>query len=226
MGENMSVLINKLYKMKSIKRQNTNNDLKSPNWNTIPTKGMNVPSDKELEVKIKELARREAHAKTDREFNEIEQERKQLNAQYLSKVSPDRKALYKDVLEEVNKSKYGNNSKKTKPLSELNLVNILMEKENGKRETYLKSGGFLEEVYNSNGGYEYNIKVNNNVVLGTINGNWTYALTPAEQVRQTEFNNIYYNSCQAEKNEQVKGNLRPSSYFKNGNIESTFDIKA
>ena len=54
MGENMSVLINKLYKMKSIKRQNTNNDLKSPNWNTIPTKGMNVPSDKELEVKIKE----------------------------------------------------------------------------------------------------------------------------------------------------------------------------
>ena len=112
MGENMSVLINKVYKMKSIKRQNTNNDLKSPNWNTIPTKGMNVPSDKELEVKIKELARREAHAKTDREFNEIEQERKQLNAQYLSKVSPDRKALYKDVLEEVNKSKYGNNSKK------------------------------------------------------------------------------------------------------------------
>ena len=65
MGENMSVLINKLYKMKSIKRQNTNNDLKSPNWNTIPTKGMNVPSDKELEVKIKELARREAHAKTE-----------------------------------------------------------------------------------------------------------------------------------------------------------------
>lgn len=166
----MGISINQVNEGQKITR--TKKDaLKTPNWSVIPTKGMQIPSDEELIEKIKNLAKREAVAKTNKEFEVIEEERKKLNAQFLSKVSPDRKSL-------------------------------------------------------SKGGYDYDIKANNNVVLGSINGNWTYSLTPAEQIRQDEFNKIYYNSCQCEKAERMRGVLRPSSYFKNSNVESNFDIKA
>ncbi len=95
-----------------------------------------------------------------------------------------------------------------------------------KKEIKLKSGGTFDAKYNSKGGYDYDLKVNNMVVLGSINGNWTYSLTPSEQVRQDEFNKIYYNSCEGEKAERSRGILRPSSYFKNSNIEPSFDNKA
>ena len=197
--------------------------LNVPNWSVIPTKNMQVPSDKELISKIKELAKKEAVAKTSKDYEAIETERKKLNAQFLSKVSPDRKALYKDAEKEINNMGSKNNNKKVKPLGELNLLEILMR---DKKEIKLKSGGTFDAKYNSKGGYDYDLKVNNMVVLGSINGNWTYSLTPSEQVRQDEFNKIYYNSCEGEKAERSRGILRPSSYFKNSNIEPSFDNKA
>lgn len=197
--------------------------LNVPNWSVIPTKNMQVPSDKELISKIKELAKKEAVAKTSKDYEAIETERKKLNAQFLSKVSPDRKALYKDAEKEINNICSKNNNKKVKPLGELNLLEILMR---DKKEIKLKSGGTFDAKYNSKGGYDYDLKVNNMVVLGSINGNWTYSLTPSEQVRQDEFNKIYYNSCEGEKAERSRGILRPSSYFKNSNIEPSFDNKA
>lgn len=218
----MSILINRTNEVDKV---NTSKKgvLNVPNWSVIPTKGMQVPSDKELISKIKEFAKKEATAKTSKDYEAIETERKKLNAQFLSKVSPDRKALYKDAEKEINNMGSKNNNKKVKPLGELNLLEILMEQ---KKEVKLKSGGTFDAKYNSKGGYDYDIKVNNSVVLGSINGSWTYSLTPAEQVRQDEFNKIYYNSCEGEKAERSRGILRPSSYFKNSNIEPSFDNKA
>lgn len=218
----MSILINRTNEVDKV---NTSKKgvLNVPNWSVIPTKGMQVPSDKELISKIKELAKKEATAKTSKDYEAIETERKKLNAQFLSKVSPDRKALYKDAEKEINNMGSKNNNKKVKPLGELNLLEILMEQ---KKEVKLKSGGTFDAKYNSKGGYDYDIKVNNSVVLGSINGSWTYSLTSAEQVRQDEFNKIYYNSCEGEKAERSRGILRPSSYFKNSNIEPSFDNKA
>ncbi|MBE6051386.1 MAG: hypothetical protein E7214_12250 [Clostridium sp.] len=218
----MGILINQVNETQKITRTKRDT-LKTPNWSIIPTKGMQVPSDKELVEKIKNLAKREAVAKTNKEFEVIEAERKKLNAQFLSKVSPDRKSLYKDAEKEINKMKTKNNNKKVKPLADINLLEILMRDKN---EIALKSGGTFEAKYNSKGGYDYDIKADNKVVLGSINGNWTYSLTPAEEVRQDEFNKIYYNSCQGEKAERARGALRPSSYFKNSNVEPSFDIKA
>ena len=97
----MSILINRTNEVDKV---NTSKKgvLNVPNWSVIPTKGMQVPSDKELISKIKELAKKEATAKTSKDYEAIETERKKLNAQFLSKVSPDRKALYKDAEKEIN----------------------------------------------------------------------------------------------------------------------------
>jgi hypothetical protein len=71
-----------------------NTPFSAPNWGKIPTKSEPKMSDEEFENAIRELARKEASqgilAGTD--------ERSQLRRDYISVVSPDRKAMYDESM--------------------------------------------------------------------------------------------------------------------------------
>ena len=73
----------------------TNNG--EPNWSIIPSARKNSKSQSEFVNEIKELARKNATTTNKTELEYIHLKRTQLCAEYMSEVSPDRKALYQQA---------------------------------------------------------------------------------------------------------------------------------
>jgi len=198
----MSISISDSNKIQSISFNNQGG-INTPNWEIIPTKGMQTPSKDELIKQIKALAVKRSEAKTDKDFANVNYQEEKLSAQYLSSVSPDRKTLYKEAVQTIK----GHKQNKDISEGEKTLLDYLNEKDglvsslkNGK--TYpLSSGGSITPITNSRGGYDYDVSVGGNIVLSSNQGlgGWTFTMTPAEMVKRNEFNRIFDSTYTAAK---------------------------
>ena len=70
---------------------------KGPDWSIIPSSGKSSKSKAEFTDEIKELARKAANTTSKAELEYIHRRRTELCAEYMSDVSPDRKALYRQA---------------------------------------------------------------------------------------------------------------------------------
>ena len=68
-----------------------------PDWSIIPSSGKSSKSKAEFTDEIKELARKAANTTNKAELDYIHRRRTELCAEYMSDVSPDRKALYQQA---------------------------------------------------------------------------------------------------------------------------------
>lgn len=107
---------------------------KGPDWSIIPSSGKSSKSKAEFTDEIKELARKAANTTSKAELEYIHRRRTELCAEYMSDVSPDRKALYRQA-ENALKGQGGN--PKCKGSGELTLLYFL-EAADGRAENLPK----------------------------------------------------------------------------------------
>ncbi|WP_107948004.1 hypothetical protein [Lysinibacillus parviboronicapiens] len=183
------------------------NGLNTPNWDVIPTKGMNVPPQDELINQMREVARRTAlAAKSARrngdESTAINLQIEKLLAQYISPVSPDRKALHQQAMKAIKKHESENHMT---PVGDPSLVDYLNKMDNiptaTNKSLSLSGGGIVRPTMNSLGGYDYDVMVGGHTLLASVNGNWHYGLTPAESMKEKEFYQMYWSFVDEAKNE-------------------------
>ena len=207
----MSISISGSNKIQSISFNNRD-EIKAPNWEIIPYKGMQTPSKDELIKQIKDLATKRAEAVTPSDFAYVNQQEAKLSAQYISSVSPDRKTLYKEAIQTIKHQR----SNKENSEGEKTLIDYLNENDgtsnlkNGKPHL-LSSGGSITPICNSRGGYDYDVSVGSNIVLSSNQGlgGWTFTRTPAEMEKKIEFNKIFNSTYNAAKREnQIVSNER------------------
>ena len=199
----MSISISDSNKIQSISVNNSDT-IKAPNWEVIPYKGMQTPSKDELIKQIKYLATKRAQAVTPSDFAYVNYQEEKLSAQYLSSVSPDRKTLYKEAVQTIK----GQKNNKENFEGQKTLIDYLNENDgasslkNGEPHP-LSSGGSITPIWNSRGGYDYDVNVGGNTVLSSNQGlgGWTFTMTPAELQKQNEFNKIFDDTYNAVKHE-------------------------
>ena len=95
---------------------------RGPDWSIIPSSGKSSKSKVELTDEIKELARKAANTTSKAELEYIHRRRTELCAEYMSDVSPDRKALYRQA---ENALKEQGSNPKCKGSGELTLLYFL-----------------------------------------------------------------------------------------------------
>ncbi|MEO4052606.1 hypothetical protein [Solibacillus sp. CAU 1738] len=175
--------------------------MQPPNWERIPTKGMKVLPMDELIERIKELGVRLSKATSEEERDLIYYQTDQLLAQFVSPVSPDRKLLYKQAMQAIR----AHEQEETKPFGESTLVDYLNEYDGIKTAQgyLLASGGTVEPIYRTGGGYDYNINFGGNTVMRSINGQWGCMLTPAELALKDDFYKIFWSSFETAKQEII-----------------------
>lgn len=138
-----------------------------PDWSMIPSAGKSNKSQAEFVSEIKELAQRAANTTSKTELESIHRQRTRLCAEYISDVSPDRKALYQQAKNAV-KSQNGN--PKCKGIGELSLLDFL-ERAEGKNNNLaqkkfaLAGGGTLECPILTGEGYGADISYQGTKVL-------------------------------------------------------------
>ena len=79
-----------------------------PNWSYIPSKGKSTKTQTEFVSEIKKLAQKAANTTSKTELESIHRQRTKLCAEYISDVSPDRKALYQQAKNAVKRQKNSN----------------------------------------------------------------------------------------------------------------------
>jgi hypothetical protein len=171
----------------------------SPDWEKIPHKGMERPSEAEFDGKIDELAKELAKARYQNDGSQYESlsaAGDKLRAQYLSLVSPDRKTMAKEASEFMKQSRSdAGNKESDKPL---NLIDYLNKKdgigeygENGRSHNVSKSGTGTTVVYGGNDlqpdSFEIKGSKAGQTVMGYASGNWYHINTPEEQSMQKNF---------------------------------------
>ncbi|KQL18202.1 hypothetical protein ACFFHH_00415 [Cytobacillus solani] len=173
-------------------------DINKPDWSLIPTKGMQVPSQEELIAQIKALATKMANAPYHKDVDQLHAQFNRLHTQYLSPVSPDRKALHEQAMRVIKQYE----AEKPTQTRELTLVDYLNEMD----EIYTKNttqlaGGTVSSSINSQGGYDYEVKVGGQTLMSSVNGHWLYGKTPAEEQKSKEFYQIYWSAMDQAKAE-------------------------
>ena len=178
-----------------------------PNWSYIPSKGKSTKTQTEFVSEIKKLAQKAANTTSKTELESIHRQRTKLCAEYISDVSPDRKALYQQAKNAVKRQK--NSNPKCKGIGELSLLDFL-ERAEGKnnnlaeKKFVLAGGGTLECPILTGGGYGADISYQGTkglTYLGDGYG-WGCERTPAEREKEREFYGIYFNEYHAQKNGQ------------------------
>lgn len=181
------------YSMKEVKSPilrsySTFGSLPEPDWRTIPTKGGRTLSNEEMLEQMKMLAQREAmmrHTNNYEQSDSIAQIKQYLSTQYISDVSPDRKALYKQA---KKISQQGEQEQSKYPLS-FTLVDIMCDLD--KIEGYNNNSGTLTTSYTTGYGEDYELNIGKQCVLSTSRGVWQYHHTPLEGMKREEFYKIY-----------------------------------
>ena len=172
----------------SLKRSKAFGDIPEPDWRSFPTKGGQTLTHAQIIAEMKELANQELNA-SDEELATIQRKKEFLSLQYISEVSPDRKMLYK-----LAEYKQQTNVEEPKLPLFFTLVDVLCEidkaaLEEARREKLQddKKGSVTEDA----GTDELEINIGNQGVMRTVEGKWTYVLTPLEQMKQREFEHLY-----------------------------------
>lgn len=168
-----------------------------PDWEKIPHKGMERPSEVEFASKIDELAKGLAEARytnDDSKYASLSSAGDKLRAQYISAVSPDRENMVKEASELMKQSRSDSGKKETdKPL---NLIDYLNKKdgigEHGKEGRSLvasKSGTTVVLTGSDLQPDTFEIKGSKagQTVMGYASGNWYHVNTPEEQNMQQTF---------------------------------------
>ena len=159
----------------------------APDWSIIPSSGKSSKSKAEFTDEIKELARKAANTTNKAELEYIHRRRTELCAEYMSDVSPDRKALYRQA-ENALKGQGGN--LKCKGSGELTLLDFL-EAADGRTDSLaekkftLAGGGTLTCPILTSGGYGVDIYCQGTKVLTYLSSGygWACERTPAERER-------------------------------------------
>ena len=181
------------YSMKEVKSPivrsySTFASIPEPDWRTIPTKGGRTLSDEEMLEQIKSVAQREAmmkHTNNYEQSDSIARIKQYLSTQYISDVSPDRKALY----EQAKKiSQQGEQEQSKYPLF-FTLVDIMCDLD--KVEGFTNNDGTLTTSYTTGYGEDYELNNGEQCVLSTSRGVWQYHPTPLESMKREEFYKIY-----------------------------------
>lgn len=198
-----------------------------PDWSMIPSAGKSSKSQAEFVSEIKELAQRAANTTSKTELESIHRQRTRLCAEYISDVSPDRKALYQQAKNAV-KSQNGN--PKCKGIGELSLLDFL-ERAGGKNNNLaqkkfaLAGGGTLECPILTGEGYGADISYQGTKVLTYLGDGygWGCERTPAEREKEREFYGIYFNEYHTQKNAQSSEWKELPNYLEE---KTSFDRKA
>ena len=177
---------------------------RGPDWSIIPSSGKSSKSKAEFTNEIKELARKAANTTSKAELEYIHRRRTQLCAEYMSDVSPDRKALYRQA-ENALKGQGGN--PKCNGSGELTLLDFLEAADGrtdslAKKKFALAGGGMLTCPILTSGGHGADIYCQGTKVLTYLGSGygWAYERTPAEREKEREFYGIYFNEYRSLKN--------------------------
>ncbi len=181
---------------------------RGPDWSIIPSSGKSGKSKAEFTDEIKELARRAANTASKAELEYIHRRRTELCAEYMSDVSPDRKALYRQA---ENSLKRQIGSPKCHGSGELTLLDFL-EAAEGRTESLaqkrfaLAGGGTLTCPILTGGGHGADIYCQGTKVLTYLGSGygWAYERTPAEREKEREFYGIYFDEYRSLKNGKGK----------------------
>lgn len=163
-------------------------DIPEPDWRSFPTKGGRTLTDEQILVQMKELAEREVNASAE-ELVAIQRKKEFLSVQYISDVSPDRKMLYK-----IAESKQQTKAEEPKLPLFFTLVDVLCELDKAALEEAKREKRLDEKKGSVTAGDQPNeleINIGSQCVMRTLNGEWTYVLTPLEQAKQQEFEQMY-----------------------------------
>ena len=140
---------------------------RGPDWSLIPSAGKSNKSKAEFADEIKKLARKAAETTSKKELEYIHSQRTKLCAEYMSDVSPDRKALYQQA-ENALKGQDGN--PKCHGSGELTLLDFLEAAEGrtdnlAEKKFALAGGGTLTCPILTSGGYGADIYYQGTKVL-------------------------------------------------------------
>ena len=179
---------------------------RGPDWSLIPSAGKSNKSKAEFADEIKELARRAAETTSKKELEYIHSQRARLCAEYISDVSPDRRALYRQA---ENSLKRQNGNPKCHGSGELTRLDFL-EAADGRAENLaekkfaLAGGGTLTCPILTSGGYGADIYYQGTKVLTYLGSGygWACERTPAEREKEREFYGIYFDEYRSLKNGQ------------------------
>lgn len=191
-----------------------------PDWATVPHKGMKKLSAEEFKKKLEETAKGWENAVTDKDYEDNFRQQAQLLAQYISSVSPDRKTMYKEAMEEIKN--WNSAEAMQEPTPQKTLIDFLNERDNDKEKGRvsdkpyaLKSGGTITAISNSHGGYNYEIKSGLETVMSvdTNRGTCTYTYTKAELEKKVDFYKMFNSACRKAKWEQENGPAPKAEMF-------------
>lgn len=175
-----------------------------PDWAMIPSAGKSSKSKAEFTDEIKELARKAVETTSKAELEYINRRRTELCAEYISDVSPDRRALYQQAKNAV-KGQSGN--PKCKGSGELTLLDFLEAAEGrsanlAEKKYALAGGGTLTCPILTGGGYGADIYYQGTKVLTYLGSGygWACERTPAEREKEKEFYGIYFGEYRSLKN--------------------------
>jgi hypothetical protein len=177
----------------------------APNWNVIPSKADTDKTEEQFVSEIKSLAQRAASAGSDNELAAVKSQVLSLHAEYLSRVSPDRKQMYEELSEKPGNS---NKQEYEKPIGELTIMDYLIAADTDKPASeYVLSGGATVEIGTQTGvGNTISVKSEGANVLMYTAGQWSYGMTSAEQILSKQFYNIYNTAYKEAKSESVSMN--------------------
>jgi hypothetical protein len=178
----------------------------APDWERIPYKGMERPSEAEFNAKIDELAKGLAEARLQNDsiqYENLSLEGDKLRAQYISAVSPDRKSMVKDAAEMMKQAKAG----RTDPDASMNLIDHLNKKDGIE---VVHSGSDLQPDT-----FEIKESKMGQVVMGYASGNWYHVNTPQEQAMQQTFLSRLNKTEDRYYRQYVNGDIQELSGHKN-----------
>ena len=198
-----------------------------PDWSIIPSSGKSNKTKAEFTDEIKELARKAANTTDKAQLEYIHRRRTELCAEYMSDVSPDRKALY----QQAKKALKGQGSNpQCRGSGELTLLDFLEAAEGrisnlAEKQFALAGGGTLTCSIMTGGGYGADIYYQGTKVLTYLGSGygWACERTPAEREKEREFYGIYFNEYRSLKNGQGIELDELPDYLEE---KPSFDVKA
>lgn len=201
---------------------------REPDWNIVPSARKSNKSHAEFVDEIKELAQNAANAKSEAEEECLRRVEAELCAEYVSDVSPNRKALYQQA---KNTMRHQSGNPKCRGIGELTLLDYLEAAEGKTRDLAekmfaLAGGGTLNCPILTGGGYGADIYYQGAKVLtylGPTYG-WAHEKTPAEQEKMKEFYDIYFDEYRSQKNGKEPELRELPDYLEDG--KPSFDTRA
>ena len=200
---------------------------REPNWSVIPSAGKSNKSKAEFMNEIRELAGKAAKTTSKAELEYIHRKRTELCVEYMSDVSPDRKALYQQAKNAI-KNQGGN--VRCRGSGELTLLDFLEAAEGkisnlAEKKFTLAGGGTLVCPILTSGGHCADIYYQGTKVLTYLGSGygWACERTPAEREKEKEFYGIYFNEYRTLKNGKGAELEELPDYLEE---KPSFDVKA